>query len=305
MRNRDGGRWFAAIGAALLAALAAGCNGSSGGGGGPAGPGGLESWSPFLVAGVSGQPEAVTWTYLVNGGEPLSVDQQGVSATITFPSPMTVRYDPLTHERTTEMPFRFSGTYPDVPGTVTGDGTATVVESISVSDGVTHVDRQTARAELDAAWLLVSVDAQADSALVYDTPLDWFPDRADLGDLPVGFVHAPADDVSGNLSGTAKASVTGFPAQEIPFDHDVSAPQRWEVVDRLASLEVGGKTWSDVVVVDLTTTLPDLTDPGAAATAPASVRMWFAKGIGLIKATGVLSLYESPIDVEIVSTSLE
>jgi hypothetical protein len=133
------------------------------------------------------------------------------------------------------------------------------------------------------------------------------PDRPDLDSVAPGTVWSPAEEIGASLDGAISLLVDRLPAGESPFGYGVPASQRWRVVEHLASFEVGGTTWSNVVVMDLTTFVPDLLAPDvepAEGEADSTVRMWFAKGVGLIRANGLYRIQGRPVTIEITSTNL-
>lgn len=265
----------------------------------------VASYSPFLVEDEEGQPRSLAWVYRVNGGQPLAVNAFDTVGTISFEAPLIVVYDPAAGQRNTMVPIVFEGRAGSATESMSGHGVVDVNEFVERVDGVTRILGRLSVLSMDAHSDALDYGLQSMATLDLEEPLSWFPDREDLGQVADGTVSGPGFDVLGVLSGIVTEMGSENPQDPIEFDETVSSRETWEVASHLETFEVLGRTYRDVVVVDLWTIVPDLREPGAAPEASTAepVRMWFAKGVGLIKAEGMYRLWGQPVGVELIETN--
>jgi hypothetical protein len=258
-----------------------------------------ESFSPMFEGADGADLPVINWVYQVNGGLPIEVvTQEGVFA-LTFADRMVVSFDPGGGIKMTNLPFAFTGTLHGQPGTVTGMGSAGILEMADRAGGCPVFLERTAMLSMADEAETFSFDAK--SELRYGKPLQWLPDCTDL-QTRVGVGGDELIEASPSLlSGSTTCSMNGLPARLEEFDGICDSADEWTVSGIQDELVVAGRVFHDVVEVELLTTVPDLGQPALPGQEVVrTVRMWFAKSVGLIRAEGAFLLWGQSVDVDLV-----
>ncbi len=251
-----------------------------------------ESFYPITATAADGSNLNPRWTYRVNEGKPIEIEEEGMDLTMNFGDvEVEIDYGLLT--RTAEFSATVSG---DASGTANFQGTMEIEENAST----TLVERQYVDFDmtLDIDGFSVGVQFYLDT--VFTPSAEWFLDRDDLDTLPVGYVYDEQGTIQAICDGYV--TITGFGTEEIDSVKATSV-ERWEIVDKLDSMTVASKTWKNIVKVARSTLIPDYSSPSGVASA--EITYWVAKGIGMIKGIGEFEILGNPLPVELIDTNLD
>ena len=259
------------------------------------------SFSP-MFAGTDGVDLPMrNWVYRVNDGQPLQVVTEAGVFDLTFPDPMVVSFDPAGGMKVTNLPFRFTGTVLGQLEPSTGLGAAAILERVEPKAGCPQIlDRIATLSMSDQAEAPVfTFDAR--SELEYSVPLEWRPDCEDLMTLDGAGIADPLEPPESHLFGSVTCSAGTEFVRADDFDGLPTTPNLWAVTDVLDELVVQGRVFHDVIAMDLFTVVPDLGDPTSPVGEEArTIRLWFARGVGLIRAEGAFLFWGHPVDVDLV-----
>lgn len=272
-----------------FAALAGapGCGGSD-----PLVPAHSASFSPVRGVGDNGAPvNKIQWIRRANGGQPIpSASDPGL--TIQFSdTETTVENDVVTGI---------------VNGTIQQDGAAIGHESVRTLQHLTPgASPATVGEEDDRTTVTVSqsgLQMTQDQSLkdVYTPPLSIF-DNDDLDSMPVGTAGSFTSQAV--VTGAVSATATGQPPQMQTVSEFFSLSVTWTIMDKLATFQVLGQDYANVVVLQLTSSG---TNTSTGTTSTVSGTSWYAKGIGLIRSeqTGTNLDVAGKLILELVSTNL-
>jgi hypothetical protein len=282
--------WLAlALAIATAVTAAPGCGG---GGNDALVPAHSTSFAP--VRGVGDNGAAVSklhWLRRVNGGQPIPLGSDP-SVSIQFSdSDVTAEDDVITST---------------VNGTVLQNGATVGHESVQ---GVQHLSPGSSPAtvseEDDSISVTISmagVQVSENQMLkyVYTPPLSAF-DRDDLDSMPVGTTGSLASQAS--VTGSATTTATGQSPQTQTLSETIPISATWTLTNTLATFQVLGQDYANVVVIQMTSSATSST---TGTTAVVDGTFWFAKGIGLIRSeeSGTSLNVAGPLTEELVSTNL-
>ena len=275
--------FYRLLGTLLPACLAlAACGG---GGGNDAGGGNTAyvaarstSFSPTTArdSATNAQAVALHWVYTVNDGRATTANLLGASIGITVNS-MEVTLDPASLRRLGTMRGTASASSGGV--SANGDYTASISENLLQSLGKTLFKDQSVEVNLSLSSGSDSASGKLVSTINAFTPAyEWFLDRDSLDQLPVGHVETITS------SGSASFNITV--TDETPIvksNQPVAVSDRWTVLEKLPTMVVRGKTYSNVVKLSRQTRVPDFSGTLVSVTS----YYWVAKGIGMIRGQGV------------------
>lgn len=240
------------------------------------------------------QDVALHWVYAMNNGQPITTTALGATVSITVDS-FEVTLNPADLKR--QAAFRGAVTGSISGMTATGTYSATVGEELALSNGKSVFKSQSVGVTLQLSGGGETATAELTSNLKnFAPPYEWLLDRATLDQLPVGTIETVAS------SGTADLNVTITGETPIVKSNlPVAINERWSVLEKLPSMVVRGKTYTNVVRLSRLTQLPDFNGN----LVPVTTTYWVAKGVGMIKGQGVYSvLNSSTVVVELVDTNL-
>lgn len=280
---------FTLVLSAVACASAQGC-----GGGAPLQP--AHSSSFFPVRGTADNGAAagtLHWVYRLNGGQPVTTASPS-SATIHFGDENITAQDGLT-----------------ITQSLDADLTATGVSGHESVDETDHITPDSSPATISEKDINIAIAASNNGvseteALMFHytygaTPLSTFFDRDDLDTLPPG--SSGSQDLQIMLNGTVTATVTGSGTQSQSTSMTLPTSLSWSLVDQLATFQVLGHDYANVVEVQTTTLV---TDPSTGVPEQGTANIWLAKGIGMIREEqdGTAFDVTGPIASELVSTNL-
>ncbi|MBI9092163.1 MAG: hypothetical protein JEZ12_23365 [Desulfobacterium sp.] len=236
-----------------------------------------------------GGDEELVWTYTINQGQKFEVNQNGFSLNFQF-SDLQISVG----SRAQVRKAYFSGT---VSGDARGRFSVNVAERLVPSAGSSLVDNSSFDMELSLSAYGESIDMTLDLNVYFSPAVEWFIDRSDLDTLPIGYVFN--GDVSADVKGSVSISGYGSQRLDLPYAH---SSERWEIIEKLDSITVQGKTYENVVKVKRNTLVPDLAATGSNEM---EVVYWVAKGVGMIKGIGQYQYGGMPLTIELKDTNLE
>lgn len=265
--------------------------------------GGKGSFSPLAMTSDNGNPLKLTWTYVVNQGKPMYINENigGIAVNLTMAfSDLTVSIDPKIHKRE-------SNVWVNVSGSGTGQLRLKVVEGLQAyEEGKTLISSQKVALSGSLTVQGVNVDIGANMLALLSPSSEWFLDRNDLDLLPIGLLYDELE-VSADISGKACASAYGQ-RQCVPLNNSqVLSPESWEVGAHSDTLKVRNSTYSNIVEVRRHTLVPaleGLLGNGGVNTEASYSQYWVAKGIGMVKGIGQYEFMGRPLLVELKDTSI-
>jgi hypothetical protein len=259
----------------------------------------VDSFSPLYVEMDGEAPAPITWVYRVNDGEPLAVDAEEGSFELSFPDLMTITFDAGGGLRFTNLPFRYTGLVAGQP--VSGAGAADIVETVDNLDGCPQILGRSSMLYMSDEAEVPAFSLGACSQLDYPTPLEWEADCPDLDARMGAEIGEASDLLDVHLMGSMASYTNGAALRGDQFEEYPTSPDQWVVTEVMDELTVGDRVFLDVVAVDLLTLVPDLGRPETPDRSDVQVvRMWFARGVGLIRAEGAFRFWGQPVNVDLV-----
>ncbi len=283
-----------------LPLLLIGCGGSDDDGGGDDG-GSVPSYStvtsasfsPIKAVDSNNQPSALYWEYSVNGGQGFStslpIPGESIPITMSF-NPMSITIDIGGKTRITSAEGSFSGEFKEIP--VTGEIKLLDQDNFhSVADTATTIGES--NISFDVSFTSENASIKSTSDIQYSIPTLWYLDREDLDEI--GLASHTDSTIASSITTLGSGTPSGDPDQEIT--------NSWKIVGHEATATVNKKTYTNIVLVELTTTSKNLETNEL--TDPIKITYWVAKGIGMIKAVGFFNALGTKVDVELLDTNLE
>ena len=243
---------------------------------------------------TNSQNVALHWVYTVNDGQPVNANLLGVSVGITV-NAIEVTLDPGKLQRLVTLQGPVSGI---ANGTAFG-GTfsASVGEELMFSAGKTVFKNQSAEVNLSLSGGGESGTAKLTAKVGAFTPAyEWLLDRENLDQLPIGDVETVTS------SGTADFNIAITDETPIvKLNQPVTVNERWTVLEKLPTMVVRGKSYSNVVKLSRQTRVPDFS--GGLTTV--TIYYWVAKGVGMIKGMGIYRILNiDDVVYELTDTNL-
>ena len=258
------------------------------------------SFSPVFVKDETGKPQTLTWTYMVNGGNSMAVEDDDLGDMTIKCGDLKVTVNPLAKTRESSLPVSISGD-------TKGSATAKFTESLEdLGDSVNVGNQQVGIGmNLSEEGLKVSVSVQM--LTQFSPGLEWFLDRSDLDQLGVGYERN--NETQGATTGSVKVSipvlnvvVPVYKSDIKKLDYSGSVPDRWVIVDVLDRFQVGWVEYRDVAVVERTTQVPKGDTGGTME--ETVMTYWVAKGVGMVKGVGQYQFMGQPLEIELKSATL-
>ena len=252
------------------------------------------SFSPTTAKASSGQNVALRWVYAVNNGQPVTAKLLGVSIGISV-STAEVTLDPGSLKRVVTMQGAVSGSASGT--TFDGSFAATSGADLLQSAGKTLFKNQSTEVNLTLTGGGETATGKLTAAVGAFAPAyEWFLDRETLDQLPIGYVQT----VTSNGVADINITITG----ETPIVKSnlaTAVSDRWTVLEKLPTLVVRGKTYTNVVKASLQTRVPDFS--GGLTTV--TIYYWVAKGVGMIKGQGIFRILDvDDVIYELTETNL-
>jgi len=308
------GRFFVVMFSVALALTFSGCGG--GGGGTGAGisfkPAKSSSFDPITgtdasvakPAKTSGEPDPraeaaaasnvpLHWVYMVNDGEPVTANADGVSIRITF-SPVEVVIDPADLKRRANLSGPIHAEYNGVE--LSGNFGTQIEAGLATGAGMSYYRDET----MDMSIELSSLTGTARMNLLahgnYEPPFEWVPDKTNLDTFETGHTWTVGSSMSGDVS----ISVTGGGNENINIPSTPYA-EVWRLEEKIAAMTVRSKNYTNIVRLSRKTLITDLTGNPKAVT----IEYWCAKGVGIIKAVGLFQVLDkADVLYELMDTNL-
>ncbi|MBN1865670.1 hypothetical protein JW916_00105 [Candidatus Sumerlaeota bacterium] len=276
------------------------------------------------------------WKYTVQP-DPVMVNESGLSMVFDIVGDLN-----LSITQSLQRRVGYSGTVTgemDYDSTrVQFDGVATVEceEQLQSSAESTYITRQTGSYDLslDAfvsgyGYIDVGLEWEWDVTNI-DPPVQWFLDRSDLDELPIGYVYDEQGQNTGDAHWTIAVTIDGA-REQVSGDAPVASAERWEILEHVDSMTVLGTLYRNIVKVKRTTMLPDI-DIGDAPLATivadrlrgassgevarpramnsldfkeVDIFYWVAEGVGMIRCEGQYEFYGERLTSELRDTNLE
>lgn len=259
------------------------------------------SYYPMKATDATGSATAVYWTYRVNGGEPLEVPfpYGDVELRMRF-GELRVEIDAAGTERRAELRGTVEGEVLGEP--IAGNFFESIREDVLPDAAGTAISREDLRVQLDLSAAGDSGSAIVEVSAEFDPAVEWFLDREDLGLLPVGHIHRPLQGVQARVTG----QIYLLDEEPLPISGLHPSPESWRIVGHQDRVEVLGVEYRDVVIVqrDAVATSRQGFGSGGSGSLRVTVTYWVARGIGMIRASGVISILGEPVEIELVDTNL-
>lgn len=254
----------------------------------PLTPPATASFSPILSADSS---VPLSWKYQINGGLPLAVTIEGIPVSFSF-SDLVQTIDPATLIR--------QGSYSgSITGGASGSFTVGVSEELESLAEISLIKSQEMTMDMSLFAYGQSVFIGLDVLMDFSPAAEWFLDRSDLDQLPIGYVYNEFGVVYGTVSGSM--TVSGYGTTTLPAT-TITSPEKWTIVGKEESVVVKGKSYTNVVKVKRTTIMPTMDLSGA--NQQLEITYWVAKGIGMVKGEGYLQMYGQQLTIELLETNL-
>lgn len=253
------------------------------------------SFYPIFSKNKSGALQKNYWVYKINDGKPQIINDSGMELRMSF-NDLRVELDP---KRSEKSAF-FDGTF---SGSATGDFNTEVSQSLAFSNQTTLVDDQDIAIEMNMSVSGISLNIDIELNYELYSSSEWFLDRNNLDTLPIGYIHNESGQIDGYLSGNVSVSSSGF-SNSSPINESVKSADSWEIIDKLKSIRVQGKKYSNIVLVKRTTVSPSVSTGGALASDSVEMLYWVAKGIGMVKGTGQYNFSGEELSIELVDSNL-
>ena len=256
--------------------------------GGGGGGGNVEAPVPIAASSTSFSPTtgrdkvtqsqnvALHWIYAVNNGQPVKVNQSGVSIGITF-DVVQVKIDPANLRRQVTMQGPVSASFNGTA--ISGNFSAAIGEDLMFSAGKTVFKNQSAEVNMTFSGGGESGTVKLTSGIgAFAPPYEWLLDRETLDQLPIGHVET----ITSSGIGDFNITITGE-APIVKSNLPVAISDSWTVLEKLPTMVVRGRSYSNVVKLSRQTRVPDLSGNLTAVT----INYWVAKGVGMIRGEGV------------------
>lgn len=235
------------------------------------------------------------WTYRINDGEPMTINDSGLQLTMTFNDIVVeLDSDSLTKKA------RFDGAF---SGSASGTFTTEVSQLLAFSEQTTLIDDQEISMDMHMKVSGISLDINTQLDLELFSPAEWFLDRSNLDTLPIGYIHNESGQIDGFLSGDVSISTSGF-SQSSPVSQAVKTVDSWEIKDKQESMTVHGREYSNIVQVKRTTLSPSVSTSGSLSNESIEMHYWVAKGVGMIKGSGQYNFSGKELNIELIDSNL-
>ncbi len=253
------------------------------------------SFDPVLAKATADATRNVPlhWVYTVNNGAPVTTTVEGISISLGADS-IEISIDPADMKRrVVSHGGKVSGSSDGV--SVSGDWSFNLTESLVQGTG-TLVTAQ----DIDVQLNLSGGGESGTGRLVASTsgltpPCEWFIDRPDLDTLAIGTV------LNSRCSGNFSYEFTMTGEDPLRGSGAAAMDERWTVTDKLSSMTVQGKSYSNIVKLSRATKVPDF----SGGLVPVTMTYWVAKGVGMVRGIGQFRLLDnSQVTYELVDTNL-
>jgi|GEM_PF-3165243 len=268
------------------------------------------SFSPIFVKNAAGALRTLTWSYVVNGGQPIKVPDDdpsvsGLFTNFTFKcSDLNLTINPTAKTRDVQFSVTLSGNALDESvGSfkVTGSASVKATEALEALEDAVRVKNQRIVMGFNmAAAGQGSMSIAINLLTQFDPSAEWFLDRSDLDQFDIGYEWS--GECQGSTTGAVKITISGEGSETIPVETTGAVPDQWKVVDKLERFTVGALTYKNVVVVERQTEVPTGGMTGVAE--PAVITYWIAQGVGMVKGVGQYQFMGTPLTIELKSASL-
>ena len=251
------------------------------------------SFSPVFVKDGAGKLQTLTWTYTINNGNPLAVEDAKLGSVTFQCSDLNLTINPLAKTRV----GAFSAA---IAGDATGSATAAFTESLEALANSVNVKSQQVNIGVNVSVSGLPVSILVNLLTQFSPASQWSLDRPDLDLLGVGYEWS--DETQGDTTGSVKITVPLLGSQTQAVDYSGSVPDSWVIVDVLDQFQVGTKTYRKVVVLERTTQVP--TGDTSGTVEEAVLTYWVAQGVGMIKGVGQYQFMGQPLEIALKSSTL-
>jgi hypothetical protein len=233
-----------------------------------------------------------TWRYRVNNGQPLQMVLEGVGINMNFSDiDLSLNYGDMVRRGS------YSGT---ISGGAYGYFSADFMEDLEKDSDRTLMKNETLNLHMNLSAYGETIGMDIHAAVTFNEPIEWFLDNSYLDDLPYG-MYGDQGTIAGHSDGYV--SISGDYNNYESFSVPIVYSETWEIINKLDSYTVNGKTFRNIVVVRRNTKIPDYLDPSSFEQVTMTYSV--AKGIGMIKGSGQYQMLGKPLDIELVETNLQ
>lgn len=223
----------------------------------------------------------------------MQINFEGLSLVFSFDE-LSLGINPNTLLRQAAFSGRLSGD-------ASGNFNVSVSENLRPASGKTLIDSQDFDISLFLSAQGESLGLSIEASSVFNSPAEWFLDRTDLDQLPIGYTY----NENGTVTGTAYVTIhlSGAYSDSFSTSSPIASPESWTVTGHLDSLVVNGKTYTNIVQVARSTIFPVYAN-GQVSNVPVRIDYWVARGIGMIKSVGQYQIFGKLLTVDLLSTNL-
>ena len=187
----------------------------------------------------------ITWRYRINDGQPITSHFEGVSVIMNL-NDVELGVDPNTLIRRGSITGSISGT-------ASGNISANFIEQLDPTNVATLGNSSALDMEMNLSAYGESIDLEIYLKTDLGSPSEWFLDRSDLDQLPIGYVYNEQGQVYGALNGYLRISGDYYYKD---INDDVTSVESWKIIEKIPSYVVNGVTYQNVVVVERYTQVP-------------------------------------------------
>jgi len=255
-----------------------------------------DSYSPVYAVDDNGNDTALYWKYKVNDGKPINVTAYGISMQMDA-GYATISIDENHANKKAVISGDISGYESSYGINFSGNYNMTENASIVNDAGSVLVNQSQVNMDMTISGNGETAVISIDGSTNYDNPYKLFLDSDTLDIYGVGY--SESDTYTGTLTG--QINMTGSDTEY--FEETFYGSDEWTIVNTMDSMFVQGKTYSNIVVVERVTDVPDIQNIGS--TERVTITYWMAKGIGMIKASNYANVLGERVDYELIETNLK
>jgi hypothetical protein len=197
--------------------------------------------------------QSFKWRYRINNGQPLKTVFEGIGINMNFSDvDLTINYGEMARRGS------YSGT---ISGGAYGDFRVDFIEDLEKDSDRTLMKNETLNLHMNLSAYGETLGMDFHAATTFNEPIEWFLDNSYLDDLPYG-IYGDQSKIACYVDGYV--SISGDYSNYESFSEPVVFSETWEIINKLDSYTVNGRTYRNIVVVRRNTRMPDFFNPFSA-----------------------------------------